>query len=150
MGLNRSYDVYKQYYVDSVRVWPTSLIDAFHDASRFEPRKGNHMSESTDMANANDFAMRGRGRGRGRGGRNPGGRDSGRGRYQPGRGNQPQGDGYDSGSTGGTEYGTRKGNCHECGEAGHYSFECRGGQDRQKMGAGGAQLPIGVGMQKGK
>lgn len=33
MGLNTSYNVYKQYYEDSVRPWPTTLTAAFQDAS---------------------------------------------------------------------------------------------------------------------
>lgn len=149
MGLNTSYNVYKQYYEDSVRPWPTTLTAAFQDASRFQPRRSGGANDSNSGANTNAFAMRGRGRGRGRGGRNPGGRDSGQGRYQPNRGNQPQGDQYETNSTGGSEYGTRKGNCHNCDEPGHYSYECRA-KDRQKMGAGGAQVPTGAGMQKGK
>jgi hypothetical protein len=90
------------------------------------------------------FVMRGRGRGRGRGGRNPGGRDSSRGRHQPGRGHQPQRDAVDGtwrNYGGVAEFDTRKGDCCTCGKTGqHYSFESpKGGQDRQKMGAGGAQ-----------
>jgi hypothetical protein len=152
-GLNDSYNTYKQYYHDSVRDWPLTLSDAFHEASKFVPRRGDLAGDHGPVGHVNAFAMRGRGRGRGRnGGRNPGGRDSGRGRYQPGRGNQPQRDDADSTwrNYGEAEYGTRKGECHLCGEAGHYSFECRGGQGRQKMGAGGAQEPTGAGMQKGK
>jgi hypothetical protein len=52
---------------------------------------------------------------------------------------------------GDAEFGTRKGDCRTCGETGHYSFErSKGGQDRQKMGAGGAKALSGAGMQKGK
>jgi Zinc knuckle len=151
-GLNDSYNVYKQYYNDSVRAWPLTLADAFHEASKFIPRRGELAIDHGAHGHINAFAMRGRGRGRGRGGRIPGGRDSGRGRYQPGRGHQPQRDNNDSTwRNSETEYGTRKGECRTCGETGHYSFEClQGGQDRQKMGAGGAQLPTGSNMQKGK
>jgi hypothetical protein len=77
---------------------------------------------------------------------------------EPGRGRGKgrfSGRGCSSNSTAGTsgdysrnsagtksEYGTRKGDCHNCGEPGHCSFECRARDTRggQKMGAGGAQL----------
>ena len=142
-GLNDSYSVYKQYYHDSVKEWPLTLADAFHEASKFVPRRGDMAAEIGAAGYINAFLMRGRGRGRGRGGRNPGGRDSGRGRHQPGRGHQPQRDAVDSTWRtygGDAEFGTRKGDCRTCGETGHYSFECpKGGQDRQALSGAGTQ-----------
>ena len=43
--------------------------------------------------------------------------------------------------TGGpSEYGTRKGSCHTCGEEGHFAFECKGkGSSVMKLGATSAQ-----------
>jgi hypothetical protein len=145
-GLNDSYSVY---YHDSVKEWPLTLADAFHETSKFVPRRGDMAAEVGAAGYINAFLMRGRGRGRGRvrGCRNPGGRDSGRGRHQPQR---DAVDGTWRNYGGDTEFGTRKGDCRTCGETGHYSFECpKGGQDRQKMGAGGAQALSGAGMQKG-
>jgi hypothetical protein len=130
MGLNSSYSAYKQYYEDGLKNWPENLSDALTEASKYKPR-GIGSGNPSDMGRANAFTMRGRGRGRGRG------RLSGRGRGADARG-------ASSGDYSGTqsEYGTRKGECHTCGEQGHYSFECRAKdtQGGQKMGAGGAQL----------
>jgi uncharacterized membrane protein YgcG len=126
VGLNSSYSAYKQYYEDGLKGWPESLGEAFSEASKFRPRAG----QQTDAAKANAFAMRGRGGSRGRG----------RGRY-PGRGRGGHsGSGESSGvPTGGpSEYGTRKGSCHTCGEEGLYSFECgknNNNKNIMKMGA---------------
>jgi Zinc knuckle len=133
IGLNSSYSTYKQYYEDGLKDWPENLVDAFSEASKFRPRTAGSGNPG-DVGRANAFAMRGRGRGRGRG-RNPGrgrGGDSRSGSY-----------GESTGSTSGgpSEYGTRKGACHTCGESGHYSFECRAsdGGHGSKTGAGAAQ-----------
>jgi hypothetical protein len=52
----------------------TALADAFHEASKFVPRRGDIAAELGAAGYINAFMMRGRGRGRG--GRKPGGRDS--------------------------------------------------------------------------
>ena len=129
MGLNSSYWAYKQYYEDGLKDWPGTLPDAFYEASKFKPRSGNQ----GEGGRANAFAMRGRGRGRGRG-RNPG-----RGRYSSHTGGA-QGDSTGVPTGGPSEYGTRKGSCHACGEEGHYSYECKGkGSSVMKLGATSAQ-----------
>ena len=119
--IDSTYSTYKQYYEDGLKGWPESLGDAFAEASKFKPRSG----QQSDVARANAFAMRGRGGGRGRG----------RGRY-PGRGRGGQSNyGESSGvPTGGpSDYGTRKGSCHTCGEEGHYSFECAKNNNNNNM-----------------
>jgi hypothetical protein len=72
---------------------------------------------------------RGRGRGRGRGSSIGSGRmsDSRSGAY-----------GESAGSTSGgpSEYGTRKGACHTCGESGHYSFERKPSENGNNAKAG--------------
>jgi hypothetical protein len=134
MGLNSSYSAYKQYYEDGLKSWPKNLSDALTGAAKYKSR-GIGSGNPSDMGCANAFTMRGRGRGRGRG------RFLGRGRSADSRAGSS---GDYSGTHSGTqsEYGTRKGECHTCGEQGHYSFECRARdtQGGQKMGAGGAQL----------
>jgi hypothetical protein len=45
MGLNSSYAPYEQYYEDGLKEWPSSVPDAFSEASKFKPRTtglGNH------------------------------------------------------------------------------------------------------------
>ena len=134
LGLNSTYSAYKQYYEDGLKDWPEDLAEAFGEASKFRPRTAGSGNPS-DIGRANAFAMRGRGRGRGRGGR-----FSGR-----GRGSEQKSVSYgeSTGSTSGgpSEYGTRKGSCHACGESGHYSFECRASDSgyNSKTGAGTAQ-----------
>jgi hypothetical protein len=145
MGLNSSYAAYKQYYEDGLKEWPESVPDAFSEASKFKPRSAGSGNPG-DVGRANAFAMRGRGNGRGRG------RFSGRGRGADNRGAHT-GDTSGTGShTGGqSEYGTRKGECHTCGEQGHYSFECRAKDTSggHRTGAGSASHePSGHG--KGK
>jgi hypothetical protein len=133
MGLNSSYSEYKQYYEDGLKSWPENLSDALTEAAKYKPR-GIGSGNPNDMGRANAFTMRGRGKGRGRG------RFSGRGRGTDSRaGSLGDYTGTHSGTQ--SEYGTRKGDCHTCGE-GHYSFECRAKdtQGGQKMGAGDAQL----------
>ena len=133
IGLNSSYHAYKQYYEDGLKDWPENLTDAFSEAAKFRPRAAGSGS-SGDVGRANAFAMRGRGRGRGRG------RYSGRGRGGDSRSGS-YGESTGSTSGGPSEYGTRKGTCHACGESGHYSFECRASDSGQnsKTGAGTAQ-----------
>jgi hypothetical protein len=134
MGLNSSYAAYKQYYEDGLKDWPENLSDALTEAAKYKPRTAGSVNPN-DMGRANAFAMRGRGRGRGRG------RQSGRGYSSDNRGGS-YGDTSGTHTGGQSDYGTRKGDCHTCGEHGHYSFECRAKdtQGGQKMGAGGAQL----------
>jgi hypothetical protein len=134
MGLNSSYAAYKQYYEDGIKNWPETLSDAITEAAKYKPRATGSGNPS-DMGRANAFTIRGRGKGRGRG------RHSGRGRGADNRaGSSEEYSGMHSGTQ--SEYGTRKGECHTCGEQGHYSFECgaKDIQGGQKMGAGGAQL----------
>jgi Zinc knuckle len=116
LGLNSSYHLYKQYFEDGIKEWPISLAQAFSEASRFKLRSGNSYSEGAGRSNT--FAMRGRfgGRGRGRGGRGS------QGRYSPGR-SRDDSPGRASGAQ--SVYGTRKGECHNCGQSGHYAYECK-------------------------
>jgi hypothetical protein len=144
MGLNSSYGPYKQYYEDGLKDWPQTVPDAFAEASKFKPRSAGSGNPG-DGGRANAFAMRGRGGGRARG------RYSGRGRGGDNRGAH----GADLSGTGGasggqSEYGTRKGECHTCGEQGHYSFECRAkdASGSSKSGLSGTHEPSGYG--KGK
>jgi hypothetical protein len=132
MGLNSSYAAYKQYYEDSLKSWPETLSGALTEAAKYKPRATGSRNPN-DMGRANAFAMRGRVRGRGR--------QSGRGYASENRGGS-YGDSSGAHPGGQSEYGTRKGDCHTCGERGNYSFECRAKdtQGGQKMGAGGAQL----------
>jgi hypothetical protein len=134
MGLNSSYSAYKQYYEDGLKDWPENLSDALTEAAKYKPRTAGS-GNPNDMGRANAFAMRGRGRGRGRG------KQSGRGYSSDNRGGS-YGDTSGTHTGGQSEYGTRKGDCHTCGERGHYSFECRAKDTHggRKMGAGGAQL----------
>jgi hypothetical protein len=115
IGLNSSYSAYKQCYDDGLKDWPESLVDEFSEASKFRPRTAG---SGNPVGRANAFAMRGRGRGRGRG------RNTGRGRSGENR-SGTYGESAGSTSGGPSEYGTRKGACHTCGESGHYSFECK-------------------------
>jgi hypothetical protein len=133
-GLNNSYAVHKQYHEDGIKAWPQSLSDAFAEASKFAVRRGNY-GNPVDAGRANAFAMRGRGRGRGRGHGYGRGRGSATGAWSITQSNVAPSETQ-------SEYGTRKGDCHTCGERGHYSHECRAKdtQGGQKMGAGGAQL----------
>ena len=133
IGLNSSYSAYKQYYEDGLKDWPQSLVDAFSEAAKFKPRTAGS-GNPDDVGRANAFAMRGRGRGRGRG------RSSGRGRNSDNRRGE-YGELTGSTSGGPSEYGTRKGACHTCGESGHYSFECKAGNNvnNSKAGASTAQ-----------
>jgi Zinc knuckle len=131
-GLNNSYSVYKQYHEDGIKAWPQTLSDAFAEASKFAVRRG-HVGNPSDVGRANAFAMRGRGRGRGAG------RYSGRGRGRDSRGGSS---GQYTGSTSGgpSEYGTRKGACHTCGESGHYSFECKASENGNNAKAGASTV----------
>lgn len=122
MGLNSTYSVYKQYYEDSIKEWPDNLENAFFEASKFMPRTTQpHYSDGAGRAHA--FAMRGRGRGRST--QRGGGRHGTQGRHLAGRGYTAPEDSSGSEPGGQSVYGTRKGNCHACGGAGHYSYECR-------------------------
>lgn len=133
MGLNSSYAGHKQYFEDAVKQWPESVDQAFLEASKYKPKKDGYDNDyQGGLGRANAFAMRGRGRGRG--GRGRGGRDGAYGRYSSGRGYRPPVDLPISEPGSSTTYGTRKGNCNSCGEAGHYSYECRA-QVGQKTGA---------------
>jgi hypothetical protein len=135
LGLNSSFNAYKQYYEDGLKDWPESLVDAFSEASKFRPRTAGSGNPG-DIGRANAFAMRGRGRGRGRGL----GRSLGSGRTSEIR-SGAYGESVGSTSGGPSEYGTRKGACHTCGETGHYAFECRASDSGQnsKTGARTAQ-----------
>jgi Zinc knuckle len=114
IGLNSTYTPYKEYYEDGLKDLTESLVDAYSEASKFRPRTAGSGNPG-DIGRANAFAMRGRGRGRGRG--------------RSGRTSEIRSGAYgeSAGSTSGgpSEYGTRKGACHTCGESGHYSFECK-------------------------
>jgi hypothetical protein len=149
MGLNSSYAGHKQYFEDAVKPWPESVEQAFLEASKFRlKREGYDNKYNGGLGRANAFATRGRGRGSSGCGR--GSRDDGQGRYTPGRGNRPPRDSPSSEPGSSSTYGPRKGNCNTCGEAGHYSYECRT-QGAHKMGTGGAQLDLsGAGYQQGK
>lgn len=119
MGLNSTYNIYKQYFEDSLKPWPESIFEAYQEASKFKPKREDYNSGGPGRANA--FAMRGRG-GRGR--------DRGRGRYS-GRGHDGRGRNHSSQDNtanqpvGPSEYGTRAGECYHCGEAGHHKWECK-------------------------
>jgi Zinc knuckle len=143
IGLNSSYSAYKQYYEDGLKDWPENLVDAFSEAATFRPRTAGSGNPG-DVSRANAFAMRGRGRGRGRG------RNAGRGRTNDNR-SGVYGESTGSTSGGPSEYGTRKGACHTCGESGHYSFECKASDsgNNAKAGASAAQLDSS-GHSKGK
>ena len=56
-GLNDSYNTYKQYH-DSVREWPLTLSDAFHEASKFVPRRGDRAGDHLTGGQVNAFTMR--------------------------------------------------------------------------------------------
>jgi Zinc knuckle len=116
-------------------------VDAFSEASKFRPRTAGSGNPG-DIGRANAFAIRGRGRGRGRGH----GRSIGSGRTSESR-SGAYGESVGSTSGGPSEYGTRKGACHTCGETGHYSFECRASDSGQNSKTG-ARTACGLGWQK--
>jgi hypothetical protein len=120
MGLNSTYNVYKQYYEDSLKPWPESIFEAYQEASKFKPKREDHNAGGPGRANA--FAMSGRGRGRNRGRHGGRGGREGRGRYQS---NQDSSGGQPGSAS---EYGTRAGECYQCGETGHYKWECKAKQ----------------------
>jgi hypothetical protein len=130
IGLNSSHTPYKQYYEDGLKDWPESLVDAFSEASKFKPRTAGSGNPG-DIGRANAFAMRGRGRGRGRGRRS----SIGSGRMSDSR-SGAYGESAGGTSGGPSEYGTRKGACHTCGESGHYSFECKPSENGNNAKAG--------------
>lgn len=115
LGLSADYSTFKQYYEDSVKPWPETVSEAFFEASKFKPRSGGQFFDGAGRANA--FAMRGRFGGRGREGRGGRGRAGGQRTGSAGQTREQ--------SSAATTYGTRKGECHHCGEEGHYSYECR-------------------------
>jgi Zinc knuckle len=167
IGLNSSYSAYKQYYEGGLKDWPQSLVDAFSEAAKFRPRTAGSGNPG-DVGRANAFAMRGRGRGRGRGRNSGRGRSNDiRSGYTGSQPVAPRGDRQNTapgrvrvtpvenqatirlsekraiestGSTSGgpSEYGTRKGACHTCGESGHYSFECKAIDSENNAKSGGS------------
>ena len=116
-GLNAGYRHYVEYYEHRLKDWPDTLEDAYLEMAKVTPKKA--AAAATPPNQTNVFATKTaggekpaeKGKVNGNGGRGKGGR---------------------------TSYGTRPGNCNQCGVAGHYSYECTA-----KDSQAGASAPNG-------
>ena len=137
-GLNTNYSEYINTFKNKVRSWPQTMADANQDAANFLMGRPVYNGARPNSEKRNVFAASRGGRA-GSGGR--GGRD---------RGSQSGAEkggfdtlGSDSTARAGTpyrdreatpqrersgtvhEFGTRYGSCNNCGEEGHYAYECK-------------------------
>ena len=109
-GLNSGYQHYVEYYEHRLKEWPDTLEDAYLEmAGTVPPNQTNVIATKTSGGEKPSGAEKGKANGNG--GRGKGGR---------------------------TSYGTRPGNCNQCGVAGHYSYECTA-----KDSQAGASAPNG-------
>jgi hypothetical protein len=138
-GLNSNYLEYINTFKNKVRPWPQTMADANQDAANFLMGRPVHGGAPPNSEKRNVFAASrgGRAGSAGRGGRGRGSGDSGAekgGLDTPGsesraRAGTPYRDreATPQRERGGAvqEYGTRYGACNNCGEEGHYSYECK-------------------------
>ena len=138
-GLNSNYLEYINTFKNKVRSWPQTMADANQDAANFLMGRPVHGGAPPNSEKRNVFAASrgGRAGSAGRGGR---GRGSGESGAEKGGFDTP---GSESSRRAGTpyrdreatpqrerggavqEYGTRYGACNNCGEEGHYAYECK-------------------------
>ena len=137
-ALNSNYSDYINTFKNKVRPWPQTMADANQDAANFLMGRPVHGGAPPNSEKRNVFAA-GRGGRAGSGGRGGRGRGSSQGAEKGGY-DTP---GSDSTARAGTpyrdreatpqrersgtvhEYGTRYGSCNNCGEEGHYAYECK-------------------------
>ena len=104
-GLNSGYRHYVEYYEHRLKDWPDTLEDAYLEMAKVTPKKS---AAATPPNQTNVFATKTAG------GEKPSGAEKGKVNGNGGRG-----------KGGRMSHGTRPGNCSKCGEAGHYSYECK-------------------------
>ena len=137
-GLNSNYLEYNNTFQNKVRSWPQTMADANQDAANFLMGRPVHGGAPPNSEKRNVFAA-------GRGGRAGSGDRSSRGSGSESGAEKGGFDtpGSDSTTRAGTsyrdreatpqrersgtvqEYGTRYGSCNNCGEEGHYAYECK-------------------------
>ena len=138
-GLNTNYSEYTSTFKkNKVRSWPQTMADANQDAANFLMGRPVHKRAPPYSEKRNVFAA-GRGGRAGSAGRGGRGRGSSQGAEKGGydtpgsestaRAGTPyrDRDATPQRERGGTvqEYGTRYGTCNNCGEEGHYAYECK-------------------------
>ena len=117
-GLNSEYRHYVEYYDHRLKDWSDTLEDANLEMAKVTPKKP---AGTVPPNQTNVFAMKTAG------GEKPSGAEEGKANGNGGRG-----------KGGRKSYGTRPGNCNQCGVVGHYSYECTA-----KDSQAGASAPSG-------
>jgi hypothetical protein len=129
LGLNANYSDYVFNFKNKVRPWPITLEEAQSDAGNYMlpgtktgAQTQNPPGDKRNVFAANRGGKAGRGGRGGRGGQSEKTAHEGKGRSgtpHREREESPHGEKEDTG------YGTRYGNCNNCGDEGHYAYECK-------------------------
>lgn len=165
-GLNEGYVIYKGYYADGLKDWPTTLVNSYDSAVKYvvkppliNPNHNNHNFNFVTNTRGRNGGRSGGGGGRGNnGGRNKNDYNgyNGNSNYNNGNGNngnnRNNNDGINNKNNGNGNnnhlnnnnngYGSRRGVCHTCGIFGHFSRECTASNSNNDTSKDGANKDL--------